>query len=165
MPLTIIWRQGSIIEERDTSIWQLNEIIQLREDKIERLRGIIKAQASTIDSQASIIDSYGQKGRMIEVPVGIFICTAYEASEVSCERWADGITSEGVPVGLGIAAADHRLLPPTTILYVHDLKAYFIVMDKGGAIKGKRLDLYTIDVPHARKFGVIKSKVSIIRRG
>lgn len=154
----LLWRQGSAIEDKSLTIALLRWKLTTRDT------AMVKAQG-TIDTQKAVIESLLQSGILVDIPIGLFICTAYEASEVSCGKWADGITSEGVPVGLGIAAADHRILPPGTILYVHKLCAYFIVMDKGGAIKGNRLDLYTIDVRSARQFGILESRVSIIRGG
>lgn len=97
-----------------------------------------------------------------------FECTAYEASYVSCGKYADGkvaYASNGtsIPVGLGIAAADWRVLPPGTILHVEEIGRYFIVLDRGGDIKGRRLDLYVESVSRAMKVGRFTSKVSLLR--
>ena len=96
------------------------------------------------------------------LPAGEFTCTAYEASEVSCGEWADGLTATLVPVGLGIAAADPNVLPYGTVVYVETLNRYFIIMDRGGAIKKKRLDLFTESVADAIKLGRFNSTVYII---
>jgi len=158
LPIMLLWQQGNAMVEKEIEIATLKAQAKDKGDSIVDLE-------NTVSQQRAVIATLGSPGDMVDLPAGLFICTAYEASTVSCGCFADGITSEGVPVGLGVAAADHRLLPPGTILYVHDLNAYFVVLDKGGAIKGKRLDLFTIDVKSARKFGVLKSKVSIVRKG
>lgn len=52
-----------------------------------------------------------------------------------------GITASGVPARRGTVAADTTLLPMGTILYIPGY-GWGRVEDRGGAIKGNRLDLY-----------------------
>ncbi|MEM6554018.1 MAG: 3D domain-containing protein [Planctomycetota bacterium] len=74
------------------------------------------------------------------------LTTAYSPDERSCGIFADGITASGYSVytnGMALVAADTRLLPFGTLVSIpgyNDGKPV-PVLDRGGAIKGKRLDL------------------------
>jgi len=86
--------------------------------------------------------------------------TAYTAGpESTGKRPGDpayGITASGKPVTYNngmIAAADWRVLPCGTVVNVPNW-GRVVICDKGGAIKGNRLDLFMPDVETAREFGV-----------
>lgn len=44
---------------------------------------------------------------------------------------------------IGMAAADHKIFPLGTRLYISELRMYVTIEDKGGKIKGKRIDVFT----------------------
>lgn len=74
------------------------------------------------------------------------LVTAYSPDARSCGKWADNITASGYSVwtnGMKLVAADTRLLPFGSIISVpgYDDGNPVPVMDRGGAIKGMRLDL------------------------
>ena len=69
------------------------------------------------------------------------LLTAYEASEVSCGKYADGITKTGTPVRAG-----HTIV----IINGHTYKAE----DIGGKIKGHRIDIYMNTISECMNFGV-----------
>lgn len=91
--------------------------------------------------------------------------TAYSPDEQSCGVWADGITASGMSVwtnGMKLAAADPSL-PFGTILTVpgyNDCQP-IPVLDRGGAIKGNRLDVLYPTHSTARKWGVQKLPVVV----
>ncbi|MEO0586058.1 MAG: 3D domain-containing protein [Planctomycetota bacterium] len=92
--------------------------------------------------------------------------TAYSPDEESCGIWADGRTASGYSVwtnGMKLVAADTRLLPFGTILSVpgyHDGKPVQ-VLDRGGAIKGRRLDVLYPTHDIARQWGVQDLEVTV----
>jgi len=66
-----------------------------------------------------------------------------------------GRTSMGHGVRRGLVAADPRVLPMGSRIYV-DAGAWsgmYLVSDTGGAIKGKRLDIWVPSCGEARRFG------------
>ncbi|MDX1681837.1 MAG: 3D domain-containing protein [Phycisphaeraceae bacterium] len=74
------------------------------------------------------------------------LVTAYSPDERSCGKWADGKTSSGYSVwtnGMKLVAADTRLLPFKSIITVPGYNGGkpVPVLDRGGAIKGRRLDV------------------------
>lgn len=84
--------------------------------------------------------------------------TAYSPDERSCGKWADGITASGKSVWMNggrLVAAD-RAIPYGTILTIpgyNDGKPVQ-VWDRGGKIKGNRLDLLYPTHEIAMKWGV-----------
>ena len=78
--------------------------------------------------------------------------TAYCPCEKCCGRFADGITASGVPaVGRIIAAPPD--IPFGTEIFIEGY-GYAKVQDRGGAIKGKRLDVLFPSHQQALNWGV-----------
>jgi 3D (Asp-Asp-Asp) domain-containing protein len=77
-----------------------------------------------------------------------------------------GITTSGERTLEGVTiAADWRVLPKGSLVYIEGL-GLRIVQDKGGAIKGNRIDVYFEDEDEAMEFGVKKNvKVKVMRIG
>jgi 3D (Asp-Asp-Asp) domain-containing protein len=77
---------------------------------------------------------------------GAFSATAYCFS---------GRTSMGYGVRRGLVAADPRVLPMGSRIFVNagQWSGMYLVSDTGGAIKGKRLDIWVPSCSEARRFG------------
>ncbi len=75
-----------------------------------------------------------------------------------------GITASGKKTREGVTiAADWRVLPKGTKVFIEGI-GIRIVQDKGGAIKGNKIDLYFEDEDDAWEFGRQKLKVHIISK-
>jgi len=86
------------------------------------------------------------------ISLGEYKLTAYCACKKCCGK-TDGITASGVKATEGITiAADTTVLPFGTEVII-DGHTY-IVQDRGGAIKGNRIDVYFDDHSEALDFGV-----------
>jgi len=70
-------------------------------------------------------------------------------------------TASGKPPHFGVAAVDTRVIPMYTRLYVEGY-GYAVALDRGGAIKGNRIDLFYETGAEARRWGVRKVKVYIL---
>ncbi len=88
-----------------------------------------------------------------------FTVTAYCPCEVCCGRFSDGITASGhiIQPGDKFAAAPPEV-PYGTML---DIPGYGVVpvLDRGGSIKGNRLDVFFSDHETALKWGAQKLEV------
>lgn len=62
-------------------------------------------------------------------------------------------------------AADWEVLPPGTKVLIEGLSAVFVVEDKGGAIRGKHIDLYTPELENALDWGVQYRRIIILEMG
>ena len=93
--------------------------------------------------------------------------TAYDISFESCGKNPGdkyyGITASGIPVRPGIVAVDPRVIPLGTWLYV---EGYGIALaaDKGGAIKGNRIDLFYESTKVVDRYGRKTVKVYVLDR-
>lgn len=92
--------------------------------------------------------------------------TAYSPDYRSCGKFADGMTASGKSIwtnGMKLVAADTRRLPFGTMLSIpgYDGGAIVPVLDRGGAIKGARLDVLYPTHSTARKWGVRKLPVTV----
>lgn len=75
------------------------------------------------------------------------------------------ITASGIPVSKGVVAADPAVLPLGTRIRITKAAPYngtYWVLDTGGAIRKRRLDLYIPDCAAARQFGRRSVHVTVI---
>jgi 3D (Asp-Asp-Asp) domain-containing protein len=94
------------------------------------------------------------------------LVTAYSPDERSCGIWADGITASGYSVwtnGMRLVAADTRILPFGSIVTVPGYNGGqpVPVLDRGGAIKGNRLDVLYPTHEIALRWGVQRLDVDV----
>lgn len=94
------------------------------------------------------------------------LVTAYSPDARSCGHWADGITASihSVDTNAGrLVAADTRLLPLGSMISVpgYDEGQIVPVLDRGGAIKGHRLDVLFPTHEQARAWGVRRIRVTV----
>ena len=91
----------------------------------------------------------------------IFVVTAYCPCEKCCGRWADGYFANGEKVG-GLAIAAPKEIHFGTLI---DVPGYGVakVKDRGGSIKGNKIDVYFDEHETAKKWGVQELKCKIIR--
>jgi 3D (Asp-Asp-Asp) domain-containing protein len=94
------------------------------------------------------------------------LVTAYSPDERSCGESADGITASGYSVwtnAMKMVAADTDVLPFGTLLSVpgYDDASIVPVLDRGGAIKGNRLDVLFPTHEQAERWGVQRLSVTV----
>ena len=98
--------------------------------------------------------------------------TAYDLSFASTgKRPGDrgwGITASGTRARPGVVAVDPKVIPLGTTLYIQSLDGskdygFAIAEDKGGAIKGNRIDLFYDSNSEAMNFGRRQVKVYILK--
>lgn len=80
---------------------------------------------------------------------------------VKCCGKTDGITASGVKAVEGITIATDKSIPFGTRIYI-DGVGERIVQDRGGAIKGNRIDIYFNDHQSALNFGRQTKQVTIL---
>lgn len=86
--------------------------------------------------------------------------TAYCHCSKCCGK-TDGITASGVMAVQGITVAMDESIPFGTKIYI-DGVGERIVQDRGGSIKGKRIDLYFDSHQEALNFGRQTKEVTIL---
>ena len=95
--------------------------------------------------------------------LGVYKLTAYCACRKCCGK-TDGITASGVKAVQGVTiAADTRILPFGTEVIIDGHE--YIVQDRGGAIKGNRIDVYFDNHQDALNFGVKYKEIYKMKEG
>ena len=74
----------------------------------------------------------------------------------------DGITSTMIKPYQGVIAVDPSVIPYGSIVYIPYFDKYFVAEDCGGAIIGKRIDIFMNSEAECRKWGVRKISIEII---
>jgi 3D (Asp-Asp-Asp) domain-containing protein len=79
----------------------------------------------------------------------------------------NNVTASGVRSKYGIVAADPELLPIGSIvrLYAEEYSGLYSVLDTGGKIKGRKIDIYLTDYKKATQFGRRKIHLEVLRYG
>ena len=90
----------------------------------------------------------------------LYTITAY-CPCVKCCGKTDGITASGVKAVEGVTVATDKSIPFGTKIYI-DGVGERIVQDRGGAIKGNKIDLYFDDHQSALNFGRQTKQVTIL---
>ena len=78
-----------------------------------------------------------------------------------------GITKSGVPVAPGHVAADPRVIPLGSMIYVDSptMSGIYQVLDTGRLIKGKIIDIYIPSYERCIEFGRRMVKIKVLRYG
>jgi 3D (Asp-Asp-Asp) domain-containing protein len=96
------------------------------------------------------------------IDIGSFVVTAYAATYEDCGK-TDGITRSGIKAVEGVTvAADWRVLPCGTKIYVDGI-GFRVVQDTGSAVKGNRIDVYFDSSTEAKQFGKQNLEIYIER--
>jgi len=127
---------------------------------------IIKAPVNGIieeGTRTTFVSSRGQVTRFVRALK--MTATAYDATFESCGKHPGdpnyGITYTGLKVRPGIVAVDPKVIPLGTYLYVEGY-GEALAADKGGAIKGNRIDLYFESPKDVARYGRKTVKVYVL---
>lgn len=90
----------------------------------------------------------------------VYTITAY-CPCVRCCGKSDGITASGVKAVEGVTVAMNKSIPFGTKIYI-DGVGERVVQDRGGAIKGNKIDLYFDSHEKALEFGRQTKQVTIL---
>jgi 3D (Asp-Asp-Asp) domain-containing protein len=114
-----------------------------------------KENQTTTNNENNIEDKTANSASKI---LSGFSATAY------CLR---GRTATGGSVRRGIVAADPRVLPLGTRIYLNagGYSGSYIVADTGGGVKGRKLDIWVPNCSEARTFGRRSVSVNVLGRG
>lgn len=120
-------------------------------DRVKFVKGAPKdAPTSQTDVSKDMIP-----GSTISVPAQSFVATAYSLR---------GRTASGKFVAKGLIAADRRVLPLGTRVHVQAgaYSGHYIVADTGGAIRGRKIDIWVPSTREAMRFGRQKVKLTVL---
>jgi 3D (Asp-Asp-Asp) domain-containing protein len=123
-----------------------------------------------VETSAGISGEVAQKGSLgeavasnaVEQPF-VIRPTSYVATAYSLK----GRTASGRPVSKGLIAADPRFLPlgSRVKLEAGDYSGEYLVADTGGAVRGRRIDIWTPSSREAMRFGKRLIKLTVLSWG
>lgn len=141
--------------------------------KPKEVQKMAETATVTLPTQPPVSKPTAEKPKTELVSLGIFELTAYCPCEKCCGKWGknrptdeDGellvYTASGQLAKEGVTiAADSNILPFGTNVII-DGHSY-IVQDKGGRIKGNRIDIYFENHQEALEFGIQEKEIFIER--
>jgi 3D (Asp-Asp-Asp) domain-containing protein len=115
----------------------------------------------TIDSE-----KVSATGRPIAIRTAVFSDTELVNFDATA-YCLKGRTASGVNVRPGVIAADPRVLPLGTVVHLRagSYTGTYTVLDTGGRIKGRRVDVYVPTHKEAMRFGRRQVKIKIVGHG
>ena len=128
--------------------------LEIKDNKI-----VFSDRGKLLDYSQTISDNKGKTSdnekvsRNANLPSGRFSinASAYTASADECGK-NDGVTASGMPVKENETIACPRQFPFGTKLYIEGFGTY-VCQDRGGAIKGNKVDIYMKTKAQAFAFG------------
>lgn len=127
----------------------------LRERQEEKNKEIQQCESQQTEKQEPIIEEPIEEEVKEPEPqvisLGVYKITAYCGCAKCCSK-TDGITASGTHVIAGRTIAAPKEIPFGTKLMING--HVYTVEDRGGAIKGNRIDIYFETHEEATKFGV-----------
>ncbi|MDQ3798778.1 MAG: 3D domain-containing protein [Acidobacteriota bacterium] len=132
--------------------------VLLEQQEKQDKKSVTKSTVAENESQTTNNKTEEKTANSTSKNVGGFSATAY------CLR---GRTASGGSVRKGIVAADPRVLPLGTRIYVNagGYSGNYIVADTGGAVRGRKLDIWVPNCSEAMRFGRRTVSVNILGRG
>jgi len=127
-------------------------------------------QNSSIETAVVVSDDTAVKGSLGNSVATVLPETVYAAPPVSYVATAyslRGRTASGVYVSKGLIAADPRILPlgSRVKLEAGNYSGEYLVADTGGAVRGRRIDIWTPTSREAMRFGKRVIKLTVLSYG
>lgn len=115
----------------------------------------IPAEPFITDSTKAPAAPAGKSSEASESPAFVFTATAYSLQ---------GRTASGRTVTRGLIAADHRVLPLGTRVRLEagSYSGEYLVADTGGAVKGRKIDIWVPNTSEAMRFGRRPVKLTVL---
>ncbi|HYY99150.1 MAG TPA: 3D domain-containing protein [Pyrinomonadaceae bacterium] len=115
------------------------------------------AEPSFEESASASAEPSGKVSFESESPALLFTATAYSLR---------GRTASGRAVTRGLIAADHRVLPLGTRVRIEagSYSGEYLVADTGGAVRGRKIDIWVPNTGEAMKFGRRPVKLTVLTR-
>ena len=143
------------IDKKDEKINELSDKIVFLLEQVKKLENEKKELTKPMKYTSNKNPTRGQDDKMHYI--GIFEATAYDDSPESQGKWV-GQTATGRKPQVGVIAVDPKVIPLGTELFVEGY-GKCVAGDTGGAIKGRRLDLFFNTKSEVYNWGRKKVKV------
>lgn len=129
---------------------------------LNKFEGFIPAKTEEKSDREKALMKYKKKGKSVILPEGKFKAniSAYTAAADECGK-SDGITASGLSVKENETIACPSQFPLGTKIEIEGMGTY-ICQDRGGAIKGNKIDIYMETKKEAFEFGRQKLLAEVV---
>ena len=149
------------LEERETETFSMNG--EEAFEKVLKSKVLVPAKnAKVLEGTALKQKLYPLKKRARVWKTITLPATAYYPGPEDTWPYTAGYTASGLKAGYGVVAVDPRFIRMKMPIYVEGY-GYAIAADKGGAIKGNKIDLCFDTYEEAVRFGRKNVKVYLLR--
>jgi 3D (Asp-Asp-Asp) domain-containing protein len=153
-----------------TALLGCSLILSARSSSAEPLSNQPQQQAKTIEATLIVSADENQKGTLGEVAAAKIVDSTLAAPSIAYVATAyslRGRTASGLLVSKGLIAADPRVLPlgSRVKLEAGNYSGEYLVADTGGAVRGRRIDIWTPTSREAMRFGRRVIKLTVLSWG
>jgi len=143
-------------------------LLQQQDPKVSQQSGQVVAQSTDAATKSDSASSVTSAERPREVSVAVTVAEKVESDTYTATAYSlRGRTASGTAATQGIIAADPRVLPLGSRVRI-DAGSYsgeYVVADTGGAVRGKRIDIWTPSTRDAMRFGRRAVKLTVLQLG
>lgn len=125
--------------EAEGALAEVLPIAQEEQSKLERIKPITVSRNSAVRYTELIVEATAYSNH-------------FKSTGKTPDHPAYGITKSGLPTDSGVIAADPKLIPPGTVVWV-DGYGYAVTLDIGGVIKGNIIDVWFATEEEALNWG------------
>jgi 3D (Asp-Asp-Asp) domain-containing protein len=143
-------------------------LLQQQDPKVSQQSGQVVAQSTDAATKSESASSATSTERPRQVSVAVSVAEKVESDTYTATAYSlRGRTASGAAATQGIIAADPRVLPLGSRVRI-DAGSYsgeYVVADTGGAVRGKRIDIWTPSSRDAMRFGRRAVKLTVLQLG
>lgn len=166
-------KQQEIIKQFEREQSKMKDDLKEIEIKIQesegRLRQRFDREIKGIEEQIKRIKQVKEKYKNNYLYSFEGVVTAYTAGYESTQKRKGhplyGVTASGTKAKQGRTIAMDKSIPFGTLVKIEGFDEMFVVEDRGGDIKGNKVDVYFDSIEDAIKFGKQKRKIYVIKLG
>lgn len=166
LTFSVITYARTYVQQQDPkSVQQTNQTVNTQSNTPAEAAKPETSAAAPVDTGAVVTEPAGARPSSspvlpatVALPGEVYSATAYSLR---------GRTASGKPVARGVIAADPRVLPIGTRVHVEAgaWSGEYVVADTGGAVRGRRIDIWTPTSGEAMRFGRRAVKLTVLEVG
>lgn len=157
----------SLLFQPQPSVAETLAAIPQQRQEQQQQKQVTEAEVSLKTEESKSVPTMDETGAPRELTKTAVVETEPTQSFVATAYSLRGRTASGRMVGKGVIAADRRLLPLGTRVRI-DAGAYtgeYVVADTGGAVRGRKIDVWVPSTGEAMRFGRRSIKLTVLTYG
>jgi 3D (Asp-Asp-Asp) domain-containing protein len=160
---SVISYSRTYIQQQDPKPVQPNQLPAPQANPVTEAQDATAAKDATAPTAAKSATETASAATGLKAAEPIAASQTYTATAYSLR----GRTASGKPVARGVIAADPRVLPLGTRVRIDagEFSGEYVVADTGGAVHGRKIDIWTPTSREAMRFGRRAVKLTVLELG